>query len=60
MTDSLIGYATGTLTDPPPPLESQIGFAFATLHNPHRPIGVFDGTSVRYVRVQTFDGVTLR
>lgn len=58
--DSLIGYVPGALTDPAAVNPSKVGFVTATLNRPHHPVGVFDGTTVRYVPLLVWDGTALR
>lgn len=61
--DGAWGYTTTSLNDPVSPGEyndSSWAIAQTTLTNPHHPIGVYDGTTIRYVPIQTWDGDLLR
>jgi len=57
------GLANITLEDPVTvvdPGDSQWGTATFRLRPPHLPVGIFDGSTVRYVRVLSWDGVAAR
>jgi hypothetical protein len=57
-TSSLVGYAVGTIDEPGSgPRDSLLGFAADTLRNPAYPIGVFDGTKIRYVPALIFTDI---
>lgn len=59
MADSLIGYASTSLTDPPTAADSLIGYAVAQLRNPHRPIAVMVAGNLVHIPLATWNGSDL-
>ncbi len=57
--DSLIGFAVGSLYDSSVNGDSLIGYTSATLLNPHHPMGTWNGTSVVWTPIATWDGSDL-
>src|SRR5690606_16051559 len=59
MGDSLTGWVSTTLYDPITQGDSGTGYVTATLRNPHHPIALWDGASMRYAAIRTWDGTKL-
>lgn len=59
--DSPIGYKSAGITDPVVSTRSDslIGFATKSLYDPHKPIGVWTGTTIKYVPLRTWNGTSL-
>lgn len=58
--DYLSSLIVAAIDGPTDSTSSGWGFASATMREPHLPIGVFDGTTVRYVPMLTWDGTEVR
>ncbi len=57
--DSLIGFVVGLLYDPSAHGDSLIGYASGILSPPHHPIGTWDGTTIIWHKLSTWNGSEL-
>lgn len=57
--DSFIGYVSGFIYNPGSMGDSAIGYSSATLQPPHHPIGTWNGTTIVWGPVTTWDGDSL-
>lgn len=58
--DSFVGFAVGMLYDPNAHSDSLIGYASGILSPPHHPIGTWNGMSIAWSSIGTWDGTDVR
>lgn len=58
--DSNWKYSYVTMYDPGQIVDSEWSVRAVTIRTPHHPIGVYDGVSIRYVPISSWDGSSFR